>query len=649
MNKNSIIDYSGYILLKLAGPLVRILPKSLSLFLGRFLGDIFYVLDLKHRALAYAHIKTALGSKLSPVQIRKVTRKFYRSFGQNFMEIFFIPQIDSRYIKKYVSITGLQNLEAAFKKGKGVILVAMHAGSWELANIVSANLGFKFSMFVREQKFAHLEKLLNSYRSIKGCRFIQRESQTRQLIRVLKDNESVALTIDQGGKSGRPIEFFHKKASMASGAVELALKLGCSLVPVFPTRINGPYIKVFLEPPFELKKTADSEKDIRDNLQELVHIFERYIEKYPQEYLWTYKIWKYSDEKNILILSDAKAGHLNQAKALGNIVTQYLGRRGIKTNIYTREVRFKNRFSRLAITLSNCLAGKYICQGCLFCLRKFLAKETYADLVRRKFDLIISCGSSLAGINYILAKENLAKSMVIMRPSIFSLKRFDLVVQPEHDSPAARKNIVVIEGALNLIDQPYLSQQSEELKKQAGLDIDPAKLYIGLLIGGNTKDFCLNIDTVKEAVSQIKKAARNFNAEILVSTSRRTKAEIVDLLKNEFQGYPACKLLIIANEKNYPSAVGGILDLSHVVITSAESISMICEAVSSKKFVVVFAATGLKGRHKKFLDDFSAQKYIHLSRSQDLAQTIDLLLIAKPRIKNLNNNAIIEEALKKVL
>src|SRR4030043_2008585 len=98
MNKNSIIDYSGYILFKVLGPLVRLPPKSFSLSIGRLLGDLFYLFDLKHRAIAYANIRTALGEKLTPSQIRRANRRFFQSFGQNIIEIFFIPLLDGNYI-----------------------------------------------------------------------------------------------------------------------------------------------------------------------------------------------------------------------------------------------------------------------------------------------------------------------------------------------------------------------------------------------------------------------------------------------------------------------------------------------------------------------------------------------------------------------
>jgi Kdo2-lipid IVA lauroyltransferase/acyltransferase len=648
-NKDFLIDYSIFILFKTLGPLIRILPQGVGFFIGRALGDLVYLVDLKHRAMAYANIKTALGSQLSPARIRGTVRKFYRAFGQNFIEMFYIPKFDKKYLEDHVSIEGYDHVLEAFRKGKGVIFVAMHAGSWELANVISANLGFAFSMFVREQNFPRVEKILNLYRSSKGCRFIQRENELRELIRVLKANESVAMTIDQGGKSGTTVKFFDKYASMASGAIRLALKLDCSLVPVFPVRIQGPNIKFWVEPAFKLKRTGNFEEDVRNNLQEMVRIFEKYITRYPQEYLWTYKSWKYSTEKNILILSDGKTGHLRSSQALAKIVSGYLLSKGIAGHLNTVEVKFKSGFSSLALTLANCLSGKYICQGCMLCLKSFLDKESYFQLIKAKPDVIISCGSSLVPVNYQLSRENQAKSLVIMRPSIFSVRRFDLVVMPAHDKPPRRKNIAITDGALNLIDDDYLRNQVGQLSRDSGISIPLNQPAIGLLLGGNTKDFQLEADAVESVLSGLKEACARSKAFILATTSRRTPAAIEAKVKSELADCACAKLVIIANEKNYSSAMGGILGMSRIVVVSSESISMISEAVSSLKHVVVFISGKLSGRHNMFLNNFSGKGYIHLVEPRDVGLTVERLLRDPSGIKPLQDNAVVLESIRRIL
>jgi len=644
-----MIDYLGFIILKFLGPLIRLLPLGFIHLLGRAIGGLMYHLDLKHRQLAYSNVKLAFGERIEPAQISRIVKGFYSNFGQNLIEIFLIPVIDEKYLKKYVKIEGMENVEAAFKRGKGVILLGVHAGSWELSNIICANLGFPFRVFVRDQKMPHLNKLLNSYRRKKGCKLIMRQLDTRQVIEALKSNEAVGMTQDQGGKSGTLVKFFGKEASMPTGALRLAMKYDAAIVPAYYARIKGPYQKVIFLEPFELKASGDKDADLRINLQEIVLRFQGLISKYPQEYFWPYKIWKYSRERNILILSDAKAGHLRQSYSLSKIISGLAAQEQIKTTVDTLEIEFKSKFLRRMLTLGSCFSGKYSCQGCLWCLKRCLTQGTYARLLKLKPDIVISSGSALAAVNFLISRENNARSIAAMRPSVLSTRRFDLVIMPKHDNPPARKNVIVTDGALNPVDEDYLKQESGKLSQSGLLRGKTAAFSLGLLIGGDTRNFRLSPDTVSRVIKELKSVSQDSGADILATTSRRTCREIESLLKEELDGFPGCKLLTIANEANPPFIMGGILGLSAVSIVSPESISMISEAVSSGKYVIVFDCEGLGSKHRRFLEYFVAKGHIHLIVPRDLGGTIRSIIKERPPVPPLRDNLLIAEGLRKIL
>jgi mitochondrial fission protein ELM1 len=207
--------------------------------------------------------------------------------------------------------------------------------------------------------------------------------------------------------------------------------------------------------------------------------------------------------------------------------------------------------------------------------------------------------------------------------------------------------VAVTKGALNLVDEGYLKEQAESLKSFVKIEKD---LVLGMLIGGDTKSFRLSKDLMQEVINQTKDFLEKNDAQILVTTSRRTSKEVEELVNKEFKDYPRCKLLVIANEKNMPFAVGGILGLSHIVITSAESISMISEAVNSKKYVLVFNSVPDLGiKHKRFLYNFAKNKYIYLTESRNLSKTINDIWANKPQIRSLRDNFIVNEAIKRVL
>ncbi|MFH1457584.1 MAG: ELM1/GtrOC1 family putative glycosyltransferase [Candidatus Omnitrophota bacterium] len=649
MSQDSVIDSLSCILLKVLGFFIRFLPIRFSLFLGRRIGDLLYCFDLKHRSIAYSNIKTAFGDTRDPPQIRRLTHEFYQSFGQNLIEIFFIPSLTRAHVKKYVCIEGRSFIDEAFSVGKGVIFLSVHAGSWELSSVICASLGFDFNLLVRDQRYPRLNELLNKYRRHRGCKIIQRESQTRNLVKALKTNEAIGMTMDQGGKDGSLVRFFGKEASMATGAIRLALKYDCQIVPGYYTRVKGPYIKAILRAPFRVKKSGNLEKDIHDNLQELVYLFEKDIERFPRDYLWFYKIWKYGRTRRVLILSDGKAGHLRQSEALLQILSRHLQEHGMAPEAETLQVKFKNAWAEKGFRFAGCLSGKYQCQGCLGCLKTLLQKDNYDSLSRARPDIIISCGSSVELVNYILSRENKAKSIVLMRPMLLGTSRFDLAIIPGHDRPQKRKSIVITQGAPNLIDKEYLTVQAARLKEASGLALSEKNLYLGFFIGGDTKAFRLTKETLSGVLRQVGSAAKKLDAEILVTTSRRTSKESEELVKNEWGHDPRCKFLVVANEKNIPEAVGGILGLSQIVICTPESFSMVSEAISSQRYVFVFNARGLRQKHRRYLNHFSRKGYLYLTEIEDLGQKIEEVWANQPPIQAPNDTLLIKEAIKKII
>ena len=611
---------------------------------------MIYLFDRRHRAIAYANIKKTVSDNLDCASSARITRKTYQSFGQNLVEITFIPHINKQYLQKYIHIENQDYANQAFNRGKGVIFLIVHEGNWELSNIICANLGIPFVLFVRDQGFPRLNALLNAYRLKQGAKIIHKNAGVRELIEVLKSNQSIGMTTDQGGKKGQLVNFFGKEASMATGAIKLALKYDCAIIPIYYTRIKGPHTKLILDQIFTVTRSQDPANDLQQNLQRLIGIYEKYLRQYPYEYLWTYKIYKYSKEREVLILSDTRTGHLRQSEGAAKLISQQLAIRGIKTRLFVQEVKFRSVLSGVILGWLSRFSGKYQGQGMgMRYLRYALTPESWQGLMRFKPDIIVSAGGLTSVVNYLLAKENQAKSVVLMRPANLSLKKFNLAIIPRHDQPAQRSNVVVTEGALNLIDADYLSQKTKSLENSGLLKGPLLNPCIGILIGGNSKGFSLEPGLILDLAKEIKKSAEELNADILISTSRRTSFAVEEVIKNEFTGYPRCKLLVIASQNNNPDIVGAILGLSSLIVSSPESISMISEAVCAEKYVVVFNSGNLSAKHRRFLKNYVDKKYIYTEEIKNLSSSINQLLRDKPQINAPKDNLKVIEGLNKIL
>jgi mitochondrial fission protein ELM1 len=107
--------------------------------------------------------------------------------------------------------------------------------------------------------------------------------------------------------------------------------------------------------------------------------------------------------------------------------------------------------------------------------------------------------------------------------------------------------------------------------------------------------------------------------------------------------------LVIANRNNHPDALGGILGLSDIIVSSPESISMISEAVCAGKYVVVFDSVDLSAKHRRFLDNFNRRGYIYLKPVEEISGCIQRLLKERPAVKLPVDALMVDEGSRKIL
>ncbi len=642
MNKHSIIDFLGFIIAKALSLLLCCIPLRIALWIGRCLGSATYLLNTKRRSIAYANLKSAFPEK-GICEIKKINKRHFENLGMTIVELMKFPVLGKGYLNKYTGTKNPERIKESLKKQKGVIFLTAHFGNWELGSFLVNAGGHKLSVFVREQKYTRLNNLLNRYREIAHSKVITKGFSVRDMIKELHRNGLVAMLADQdAGANGVFVDFFKRPASMAPGPLVFSLKTSAAILPAFMCRIGHRRHVLEIGEALELTNTQDKESDIKENLKKISWILEGYIKKFPEQWLWSHKRWKSTPKRTVLVLSDGKQGHLNQAVAVAEMVKDALSSR-LKArkieeeaivDIQIREVRFKNRLTRALLDLSSVFVGPR-CQGCLRCLKFCLKKESFDKIKNTYADIVVSCGASTVATNAFLKYENNAKSVVIMRPGLGRMKKFNIVILPRHDKEV-KPNVLVTESAPNRI-RKSVSQTTNR--------------GIGLLIGGDAKNFTLKKQTVEKLIDGVLKIAEEMDLEVSLSTSRRTSKEIDSFLKNRLTKTKRCKLLVIANEKNIEGIVPKIFSLSEVVIVSPESISMISEAATSGKHVVVFTQSKVnpQNKYEKAIRNLEEKGYIKTSLPEDIYNSIERVLKEQPPVKRLEDRDKVTERLTSII
>ncbi|MDD2865699.1 MAG: ELM1/GtrOC1 family putative glycosyltransferase [Candidatus Omnitrophica bacterium] len=640
-----MLDSVLYVLFRSWVGVMRFLPLEAWLATARFAADIYRMLDGRRRRRAAVHIKMAFPHK-TPLERKRILVAMYRNFAQSIVETLYLPYMDASFVGRHVEISGWDIFQEAEAKGKGVVFLGCHAGSWELSNIACAFLigGGRYAMLARPQgKTRKIDAFLNSLRTSKGCGVI-RVNELKKMVEHLSQNKVLGSVADHGGREGVLVPFFGKTAKTPTGTVKLAKKFGSPIILAFMHRKHGANHQMLLEA-FHSFGDGSDEKSLAIDLTAINAVFEKWIRLYPEEYLWFFKRWKYSSQRRVLILSDGKAGHVKQSQVLANMVHDL----GFETEIRIAEVRFRTRASAAGLAVIARFLGAGAARACL---RFFLDKRTYDEVMRDVFDVVISAGSSLGAVNIAVAHENDASSIAIMKPGLLSYGQLDLVVMPEHDRPPKKENVIIITGSLNDVSAASMNRDYEMLltrRPQAAQRSGGPK--IGLLVGGNSRYYAIGEPLAEVLVSELRRLQQETAASLLVTTSRRTPEPVVRMLREAFASREDCKLFVDAARDNPPGTVGGILYTSDILIVSGESISMVSEAVASAKPVVVFEPERLAGHNKvrRFLEKMQADGRIYLVKTSGIYDKLSWIIRTKPLAVKMDTRAGVVEALKGII
>ena len=271
-----------------------VLPRPLCLAGGRFFGLLFYYLCPKLRKIALSNLDIAFPSTSGGGDKRKIARRSFSHFGSVIMDILWGVRVKQEAIQRLVEYQGLENLERAYGKGRGVLLFTGHLGHWELMGVAQGYLGFPLSVVSRPLDNPYLEKMLYSYRCKSGNRVIHKKDAVKGILEALKKKEGVAVLIDQNTlpQEGVFIRFFGRWASTTPLLASLALRTNAPLIPAFALPVkNGRYRLIYGEE-IEHGEFTDRSEAIVNLTQRCTDVIEGFIKRYPEYWLWIHQRWK---------------------------------------------------------------------------------------------------------------------------------------------------------------------------------------------------------------------------------------------------------------------------------------------------------------------------------------------------------------------
>lgn len=271
--------------------------------IGWIVGRLAYYFAPGRREQVEAELGRLYGPDVDTAKIRAITKKSFENYYKRHVETLFFGRLDRGKIEKIVTVKGIENIDLALSKGRGVILLLSHFGSFLLPLPFLGFRKYKVNQITGRQMHASfLAGKIWEWRSREAARlpvsFIQVDRFLRPVFQAVKRNELVAIAFDgRDAANWAEVDFFGTTASFSTGPFELARRTGAAIIPTFMVRRDDDTHLLVLEKPFALVPATDEKAAAVNDTRVFAKLFADYVGRHPCHFgMVLHKLYEQTDK-----------------------------------------------------------------------------------------------------------------------------------------------------------------------------------------------------------------------------------------------------------------------------------------------------------------------------------------------------------------
>ena len=263
--------------------------------LGLVIGNFAYKVLRKDRGIVIKQLKLVF-PELNDAKREQWTRECFRHFGQMLFEFLSLPQIINDQ-ENMIRVENEDALKNAVNAEKGVILLGMHMGNWELITAYAKRSGLFMTAATANFPDQRINQLMISQRKLENMEIMPRGTgmSSRKLFRCLKNKNILILIIDQDTNVPSTwVPFFGIPSKTPVGASVFALKTGASVVSYNVIRENDGTFRLKFETLGIFGRNHPSlEQDVYSVTRKINQHLEKRIRENPQQWAWFHRRWRH--------------------------------------------------------------------------------------------------------------------------------------------------------------------------------------------------------------------------------------------------------------------------------------------------------------------------------------------------------------------
>jgi phosphatidylinositol dimannoside acyltransferase len=275
-------------------------PQGPRHALGSAIGAASYLGWPSKRWVTQLNMAQVTGRPVDDRYVRHLALASWRNYGRYAADFMNFSRLDIDFIEQHMRDLsqggkGWQSLMMpALQAGRGAIVATAHFGNWDMAGAMLAHHQ-PFSAVAETFSDERLNQLVQDQRREKGIGIIPMEGSARRILRVLQQNQLVAIVVDRPvtPDQGTEVTFFGRKTYVPSGPAALALKSGAPILPgyVWYGHHNGFYTRLF--PPIFPRESKGVQKatEIARLTQSIYDTLEEMVREWPTQWYMFRQFW----------------------------------------------------------------------------------------------------------------------------------------------------------------------------------------------------------------------------------------------------------------------------------------------------------------------------------------------------------------------
>jgi phosphatidylinositol dimannoside acyltransferase len=270
--------------------LMRFVPVGIAYRLAAWLTPLVLALFARgYLRRATDNMRQVLGPQADPREAARLTRAAFANYARYMIDLVRLPHLKSRELIDNIRVEGWENVDAAYRVGKGVVFATGHIGNWDMAGAAFAARGRPVSALVETLKPARWNDRVQRTRTAAGVKAIPIENGPREMLAALRKQEGLAVLVDRPlASDGVRVTFFGRPTRVPGGAATLALRTGSPVVPAALVRVpGGTGYLAHIGPPIVGQKGDDPTM----MMQRIMSWLEGIIRRYPDQWFMFRQMW----------------------------------------------------------------------------------------------------------------------------------------------------------------------------------------------------------------------------------------------------------------------------------------------------------------------------------------------------------------------